>query len=221
MPSPPMPQPRTRHRTQRPRHRARSRRFAPPQSAPPESTKPAPVQPPPVPAPAKPEAARATKKVKPKPSPSPAPAAPFMPAAAGEPSSGQYWQVVATARPDAEIIAEALGKKGFHVVPGAGAKRRRIPRFGWAAPGCARPGADPDRPGIGGLQESDHAEILRPILRSVNFSLALLSAMLLVLLYPNLIFPGFGLPWLAPVALVPLLHRSGARTTAAVALSAG
>ena len=29
--------------------------------------------------------------------------------------------------------------------------------------------------------------------------------MLLVLLYPNLIFPGFGLPWLAPVALVPLL----------------
>ncbi|HTC37051.1 MAG TPA: hypothetical protein VK724_26970, partial [Bryobacteraceae bacterium] len=38
-----------------------------------------------------------------------------------------------------------------------------------------------------------------------NFSLALLSAMLLVLCYPNLIFPGFGLPWLAPVALVPLL----------------
>ena len=37
-------------------------------------------------------------------------------AAAGEPASGQYWQVVATARPDAEIIAEALGKKGFHVV---------------------------------------------------------------------------------------------------------
>ena len=37
-------------------------------------------------------------------------------AAAGEPSGGQYWQVVATARPDAEIIAEALGKKGFHVV---------------------------------------------------------------------------------------------------------
>jgi len=39
----------------------------------------------------------------------------------------------------------------------------------------------------------------------INFSLALLSAMLLTLLYPNLIFPGFGLPWLAPVALVPLL----------------
>jgi apolipoprotein N-acyltransferase len=38
-----------------------------------------------------------------------------------------------------------------------------------------------------------------------NFALALLSAVLLVLLYPNLIFPGFGLPWLAPVALAPLL----------------
>jgi apolipoprotein N-acyltransferase len=38
-----------------------------------------------------------------------------------------------------------------------------------------------------------------------NFTLALLSAMLLVLLYPNLIFPGFGVPWLAPVALTPLL----------------
>ena len=29
--------------------------------------------------------------------------------------------------------------------------------------------------------------------------------MLLVLLFPNIIFPGFSLPWLAPVALVPLL----------------
>ena len=38
-----------------------------------------------------------------------------------------------------------------------------------------------------------------------NFSLALLSAALLVVLYPNLIFPGFGLPWLAPIALAPLL----------------
>ncbi len=38
-----------------------------------------------------------------------------------------------------------------------------------------------------------------------NFTLALLSAVLLVLLYPNLIFPGFGVPWLAPIALVPLL----------------
>jgi apolipoprotein N-acyltransferase len=39
----------------------------------------------------------------------------------------------------------------------------------------------------------------------LNFGLALLSAMLLVVLYPNWFSPGFGLPWLAPVALVPLL----------------
>jgi cell division septation protein DedD len=64
---------------------------------------------------APPAPARANE-TKPKPSPSPAPAAPVHAAAAGEPSGGQYWQVVATARPDAEIIAEALGKKGFHVV---------------------------------------------------------------------------------------------------------
>jgi cell division septation protein DedD len=85
-----------------------------PQSAPPESTKPAQSEPP-APAPAKPAPARANE-TKPKPSPSPSPAAPVHAAAAGEPSGGQYWQVVATARPDAEIIAEALGKKGFHVV---------------------------------------------------------------------------------------------------------
>ncbi len=29
---------------------------------------------------------------------------------------GEYWQVVATARPDAEIITETLSKKGFHTV---------------------------------------------------------------------------------------------------------
>jgi apolipoprotein N-acyltransferase len=44
---------------------------------------------------------------------------------------------------------------------------------------------------------------VKPAIR--NFSLALLSAALLVLLYPNFIFPNFGLPWLAPIALVPLL----------------
>jgi cell division septation protein DedD len=83
---------------------------APPaDSTPPESTKPAQSTPPPAPAPAK--------EVKSKPSPSPPPERPVEhAAAAGEPASGDYWQVVATARPDAEIIAEALGKKGFHVV---------------------------------------------------------------------------------------------------------
>lgn len=88
-----------------------------PQSTPPQTTKPAQTQPPaPLIAKPKPEPVHA-KETKPKPSPSPAPAAPPVHAAAsGEPSSGQYWQVVATARPDAEIIAEALGKKGFHAI---------------------------------------------------------------------------------------------------------
>ena len=39
----------------------------------------------------------------------------------------------------------------------------------------------------------------------VNFALALLSAMLLALLYPNLIVHDAGLAWLAPIALLPLL----------------
>ncbi len=38
-----------------------------------------------------------------------------------------------------------------------------------------------------------------------NFSLALLTAVLLILVFPNLLFPEFGLPWLAPFALIPLL----------------
>jgi cell division septation protein DedD len=46
---------------------------------------------------------------------------PSAPASAtGEPAMGQYWQVVATSRPDAEIISEALGKKGFHSVVAPG-----------------------------------------------------------------------------------------------------
>ena len=84
-------------------------------STPPEITKPARPEALP-PAHTKPEQARA-QETKPKPSPLPPPAAPTQhAAAAGDPASGEYWQVVATARPDAEIIAEALGKKGFHVV---------------------------------------------------------------------------------------------------------
>jgi len=80
-------------------------------ATPPEATTPAQPE-----APAKPRPSVA-KETKPKPSPAPPPSnAPVHAAAAGEPSSGDYWQVVATARPDAEIIAEALGKKGFHVV---------------------------------------------------------------------------------------------------------
>lgn len=85
-------------------------------AAPPESTAPAVTErraePP------KPEPVRSAE-TRSKPKPSPVAAAdrpPVHAAAAGEPSSGQYWQVVATARPDAEIIAEALGKKGFHAI---------------------------------------------------------------------------------------------------------
>jgi len=92
-------------------------------STPPASTKPAqsesarPEAGKPERAPARPPQAES----KPKPSPAPAPAtrppaAPIHAPAAGEPASGRYWQVVATMRPDAEIIAEALGKKGFHVI---------------------------------------------------------------------------------------------------------
>ena len=39
----------------------------------------------------------------------------------------------------------------------------------------------------------------------INFILALLAAVLLFLTFPNLVFPDFGLPWLAPFALTPLL----------------
>jgi len=84
-------------------------------STPPEITKPA-LAPSPAPVPKRAEPVRSPE-VKPKPSPSPSSAAPPVhAAAAGEPKSGQYWQVVATARPDAEIVAEALSRKGFNVV---------------------------------------------------------------------------------------------------------
>src|SRR5579883_1914691 len=39
----------------------------------------------------------------------------------------------------------------------------------------------------------------------LNFALALLTAALLVLLFPNWMRPRQGLPWLAPIALTPLL----------------
>lgn len=88
-------------------------------ATPPESTTPAQSEAP-SPAPPKPQPS-VTKETRSKPSPAPPPApapssAPVHAAGAGEPAGGAYWQVVATARPDAEIIAEALGKKGFHVV---------------------------------------------------------------------------------------------------------
>jgi cytoskeletal protein RodZ len=66
--------------------------------------------PPAAPAPAHSELAQRTKA-------SPlAPAATSTASVAGDVTAGDYWQVVATARPDAEIITETLGKKGFHAV---------------------------------------------------------------------------------------------------------
>lgn len=90
-------------------------------------TKPSPAEPaathaqqpanPPAPAPQEPtkKAAAPAKETKPSPAPPPAPAK-----VTGEPAAGEYWQVVATSRPDAEIISEALAKKGFHSVVAPG-----------------------------------------------------------------------------------------------------
>ena len=50
------------------------------------------------------------------PAPPPAPAGSERASVTGEPPAGEYWQVVATARPDAEIVAEALTKKGLHAI---------------------------------------------------------------------------------------------------------
>jgi len=59
----------------------------------------------------------ASKAGKPKPSPAAeATPPPERASVASQLPAGQYWQVVATARPDAEIIAETLAKKGFHAV---------------------------------------------------------------------------------------------------------
>jgi len=49
-------------------------------------------------------------------SPVPPPVRSERAAVTGEPPAGDYWQVVATARPDAEIVAEALTKKGLHAI---------------------------------------------------------------------------------------------------------
>jgi DedD protein len=46
----------------------------------------------------------------------PKPSAVGLASVTNDPPTGQYWQVVATVRPDAEIISEALNKKGFHAL---------------------------------------------------------------------------------------------------------
>jgi cell division septation protein DedD len=80
-------------------------------AAKPETTHPAQPAPPPV------------KETKPSPAPAPAAAA-----SEGAPPPGDYWQVVATSRPDADIVSGALTKKGFHalVVPVPNDTRFRV-----------------------------------------------------------------------------------------------
>jgi hypothetical protein len=100
---------------------------SPPPDSQPAVSSPAPTQEPPASTPeTKPAASEPTTthaEQPPAPAPvKPSPVAPAKPkptavgpaAFSGEPTSGEYWQVVATSRPDAEIIAEALNKKGFH-----------------------------------------------------------------------------------------------------------
>ena len=67
------------------------------------------------PPPVKPAPVTAAKEKR-SPSPPPAPAHSERAAVTGDPSAGDYWQVVATTRPDAEIVAEALNKKGMHAI---------------------------------------------------------------------------------------------------------
>jgi hypothetical protein len=61
-------------------------------------------------------AKEAPKEVRVKPSPAGDASPAIERAPAGQVAGGQYWQVVATTRPDAEIISEALARKGFHTV---------------------------------------------------------------------------------------------------------
>jgi cytoskeletal protein RodZ len=87
---------------------------SPRSQAPPTVTQPErPATPPPA---AKAAAPAAAKEARSKPSPA-GDASPVPERALNGPlAGGQYWQVVATTRPDAEIIAEALARKGFHAV---------------------------------------------------------------------------------------------------------
>jgi len=59
--------------------------------------------------------------------PAPAPVIPSKPAT-GEPAAGEYWQVVATSKEDADIVSRALTNKGFHTViaPVPGDNRYRV-----------------------------------------------------------------------------------------------
>jgi cell division septation protein DedD len=90
-----------------------------PDDAAPAATSPATSEPekPAAAPPAVKSAAAPAKETKPRPFPArDATPAPESAPVTGQIAGGQYWQVVATTRPDAEIIAEALAKRGFHAV---------------------------------------------------------------------------------------------------------
>lgn len=78
----------------------------------PSTTHPENAAPAPAPAPVKPAPVIAAK---PKPT-AVGPASGGLASITNEPAPGQYWQVVATTRPGAEVISEALTKKGFHAL---------------------------------------------------------------------------------------------------------
>lgn len=87
----------------------------PPQDTapPPSDTKPVETKPPET----HPEQAAPVQSAPPAPQPKenkPSPVSPERATAVGDPPAGDYWQVVATRRPDAEIVSEALTRKGFH-----------------------------------------------------------------------------------------------------------
>ena len=58
------------------------------------------------------------------------------------PAAGDYWQVVATARPDAEIISRSSHQERLPRHGGARVQRRRLPRSGRPAEGRSRSGAN-------------------------------------------------------------------------------
>ncbi len=84
-------------------------------SAPPD-TKPAETKPAETTHPEQPAPAPAKETKPPAIAPAAAPPKPSPVASGDAVLAGDYWQVVATTRPDAEIITQALSKKGFHAV---------------------------------------------------------------------------------------------------------
>ena len=88
-------------------------KSAEPAAAAPAPAATTPTAPPPAPAPAAPTREKPSAAGPPVTSRASAPARASVSSA---PAPGDYWQVVATARPEAEIVAEALSKKGFHAI---------------------------------------------------------------------------------------------------------